>query len=114
MGYERDCMVKTYICKNCGHIQDCLGETNSTAATLWGICIGFTLFISIFTPVAWLVLGFEVLFFILAKNNMKNNCCLECRATGTMLPIKTVAGEEVYQAFKEKERKLKEQKEDQN
>ena len=42
---------------------------------------------------------------------MKKNCCLECRATWTMLPIKTVAGEEVYQAFKEKERKLKEQKE---
>lgn len=104
-------MAKTYICKNCGHIQDCLGETNSTAAGLWTFCIFITLFISLLVPVAWVVLGFEVLFLILAKNNMKKNCCLECRATGTMLPIKTVAGEEVYQAFKEKERKLKEQKE---
>ena len=103
-----------YICRNCGHIQDCLGETNNAAASLWAFCIGITLFISLFVYVAWVVLGFEILFFILTKNNMKKNCCLECRTSGTMLPIQTVAGEEVYQTFKEKERKLKEQKEKTN
>ena len=103
-------MAKAYICKNCGHIQDTLGETSSAAAAGWGICIFFTLLISVVAPVAWVVLGFEILFFILSQNNMKKNCCLSCKAAGSMLPIKSVAGEEVYQEFKEKERKLKEQK----
>ena len=94
-----------YICRNCGNIQYDYGPNKSgCACTFWVICLIITIFIGLFAAVAWIVVGFEILFMILTRPR-KINECFECKAKDCVVPLDTPAGKKIYTDFYGEEHK---------
>lgn len=90
-----------YICSNCGHLQTEIGNSGGCAHDFWGICIFFTIFISLIYWVGFIVLAFEILFFILTSG--KSNCCYKCKAKDCVIPVNTPRGEKLFNEYYEYE-----------
>lgn len=90
-----------YICSNCGHLQNEIGESGGCAHGFWGICIFITIIISLLYWVGFIVLAFEILFFILTGG--KSNCCYKCKAKDCVIPVNTPRGEKLFNEYYEYE-----------
>lgn len=90
-----------YICSNCGYLQDELCGTGNDAQGFWVFSLIITFIIALFVPVAWIVVGFEILFCILTGGKL--NSCRKCKAKDCMLPIDTPKGEKLFNEFYEYE-----------
>lgn len=88
-----------YICSNCGYLQDEIGVSGGCAHDFWGWCIIVTLLISLFYWVGFIVLAFEILFFILTSG--KSNCCKKCKAKDCVIPVNTPRGEKIFNEYYE-------------
>lgn len=86
-----------YICSNCGNLQNTIGENSGCAHDFWGITLFITIMIAIFIPVAWVVIGFEILFFILTGRS--SNCCNKCNAKDCVIPVNTPRGEKIHNEY---------------
>ena len=65
--------------------------------------------IAIFVPVAWIVIGFEILFFILTGG--KSNCCQKCKAKNCIIPVNTPRGEKLFNEYYEEKEEIEEKNE---
>lgn len=97
-----------YICSNCGHLQYEIGESGGCAHTFWGWCIIVTLLISLFYWLGFIVLAFEILFFILTGG--KSNCCKKCKAKDCVIPVNTPRGKKLFDEYYEYEEVTEERK----
>lgn len=88
-----------YICSNCGNLQNRLKEKDGCANRFWGWCIWVTLLISLFYWVGFIVLAFEILFFMLTKG--KSNFCHKCKSIGCVIPMDTPKGKELFDEYYE-------------
>lgn len=88
-----------YICSNCGYLQDEIGVSGGCAHSFWGWCIIVTLLISLFYWLGFIVLAFEILFFILTGG--KSNCCKKCKAKDCVIPVNTPRGEKIFNEYYE-------------
>ena len=88
-----------YICRNCGSMQYQIGRSGGCAQTFWQWCLGITVVIGLFFPIAFIVVAFEVLFLILTSRNPASNFCFKCKARGCVVPFNTPAGQQIYKNF---------------
>lgn len=90
-----------YICSNCGYLQNEIGISGGCAHTFWSWCIIITLLLSLIYWVGFIVLAFEILFFILTGG--KSNCCHKCKAKDCVIPVNTPRGEKLFDEYYEEE-----------
>lgn len=91
-----------YICSNCGNLQNVIGHSGGCAGCFWLEALFITIVIAIFFPVAWIVIGFEILFLILTAG--KVNYCYKCKAKDCMMPTTTPKGEKLFNEYYEYEK----------
>ena len=95
--------MNNYICSNCGCKQSTYGRKNSGCANVfWITCLIFTIFISLFVPVLWLVVGFEILFVILTSPKTENYC-YNCGSKNSIIPINSPKGQKLNDEFYQKD-----------
>lgn len=77
-----------YICRNCGSIVDHSYKRNSVLGTMAWI---FIILIS---------LGIGLIFYIIYKlNNKSLNCCPECKADNSLIPLNTPAAKKILEEY---------------
>lgn len=77
-----------YICRNCGSIVDHSYTRNSTLGKLAWV---FIILIS---------LGIGLIFYIIYKlNNKSLNCCPECKADNSLIPLNTPAAQKILAEY---------------
>ncbi len=77
-----------YICRNCGSIVDHSYKRNSVLGTMAWI---FIILIS---------LGIGLIFYIIYKlNNKCLNCCPECKADNSLIPLNTPAAQKLLAEY---------------
>ena len=102
-----------YICRNCGGMQYQIGRSGGCAQTFWQWCLGITVVIGLFFPIAFIVVAFEVLFLILTSRNPDSNYCFQCKARNCVVALDSPAGQQLYKTFYPNEYEAEKQKEEQ-
>lgn len=102
-----------YICRNCGSMQYQIGRSGGCAQTFWQWCLGITVVIGLFFPIAFIVVVFEVLFLILTSRNPDSNYCFLCKARNCVVALDSPAGQQIYKTFYPDEYEAEKQKEEQ-
>lgn len=88
-----------YICKNCGHIQRNNGQTGGCISAFWGLGLIILILISLFVPILWVGVGIVLIICILDSSSIKRNYCFECKASNSIVPLDSPAGETIYKDF---------------
>lgn len=88
-----------YICSNCGEVLSGNGQGAGCGSVFWSICLIFTILISVFVPVLWIVVLFEILFIILCSNS-SDTICKCCKAKNTVIPINSTKGLKLYEEYR--------------
>lgn len=88
-----------FICRNCGNMQDISGQRKGCAVDFFQVALFFTIIISLFVPILWFAVAFEILFLIIANSSPKRNYCYYCKASDCIVPLNSPAGETIFKDF---------------
>ncbi len=92
-----------FICRNCGNIQRSNGQTGGCISAFWGLGLIILILISLFVPILWVVVGIVLIICILDSSSVKRNYCFECKASNSIVPLGSPAGETIYKDFYKEE-----------
>ncbi len=90
-----------YICSNCGNVQNGNGQNFGCGTLFWIVLLCLNLVIGIFAPPALILVLFEILFIILCSNSDKVTHCRYCKSQGTVVPVNSPKGSELYDKYYE-------------